>query len=170
MNRIALVIILLSLTKISYTQTKPADDKAAIKHVLNTFMNCLVHKDSIQFYSLFHKDPVIWIGAYKEQTQQNRLAKDSTKKNYFASTYKSFYNSISNLGEDEEKFYNINIFNDESVASVSFDYSFWEQGKKINWGKESWHLVKINNEWKIVSIIFSMDIEAINPEPKKTMQ
>ena len=170
MTRIALIIILLSLTKSSYTQNKPTNDKAAIKTVISNFMNYLVHKDSVQFYSLFHKDPVIWIGVYKEKTQQNRLAKDSTKKNYFSSTYKSFYNSISNLGEDEEKFYNINIFNDESVASASFDYSFWGKGKKINWGKESWHLVKIKDQWKIVSIIFSMDFEGVNPEPKKTMR
>jgi hypothetical protein len=39
--------------------------------------------------------------------------------------------------------------------------------QKENWGKESWGLVKIKNQWKITSVIFSMDYEKINPEPKR---
>lgn len=150
----------------SFGQNKGKTDKDYIKQVINTFMTCIVKKDSIQFYNLFNPDPVVWVGVFKGKTQQNRISKDSTKKNHFISDYKSFYRSISDL-ETEEKFYNIKIDNDESISTVSFDYSFWEKNKKINWGKESWHLVKIKDEWKITSVIFSMDYENVNPEPKK---
>ena len=148
-------------------QNKSKTDKADLKEVIKTFMTCLVKKDSVKFYNLFGADPVVWVGVFKDKTQQDRQNKDSTKKNYFVSNYKSFYRSISDLGTDEEKFYNIKIDNDESIATVSFDYSFWENDKKINWGKESWHLVKINDSWKITSVIFSMDFEKVNPEPQK---
>lgn len=130
-------------------------------------MNCLIHKDSQKFEELFHDEPTVWIGVFKDKTQQERLSKDSTKKNFFSSNYKSFYKSISDLGSDEEKFYNISIIEDGSIASVNFDYSFWGNKKKINWGKESWSLVKANGQWKITTVIFSLELESINPEPRR---
>jgi hypothetical protein len=163
------LIILIATFTIScaFGQNKGKTDKADIKQVINTFMTCIVKKNSIKFYNLFNSDPVVWVGVFKGKTQQERISKDSKKLNYFTSNYKSFYRSISDLGTDEEKFYNIKIDNDESIATVSFDYSFWEKNKKINWGKESWHLVKIKDEWKITGVIFSIDFEKVNPEPKK---
>ncbi|MDQ5930194.1 MAG: hypothetical protein QG594_1981 [Bacteroidota bacterium] len=167
MKRTLIILIATFTISLTFGQNKSKTDKDDIKVVINTFMTCLVKKDSIQFYNLFNADPVVWVGVFKDKTQQDRISKDNTKKNYFVSNYKSFYRSISDLGTDEEKFYNIKIDNDESIATVSFDYSFWEKNKKINWGKESWHLVKIKDEWKITSVIFSMDFEKVNPEPKK---
>ena len=167
MRNILIIFIATFTISFAFGQNKGKTGKDDIKQVINTFMSCLAKKDSIKFYNLFNSDPVVWVGIFKSKTQQDRISKDSTKKNYFISNYKSFYRSISDLGTDEEKFYNIKIDNDESIATVSFDYSFWEKDKKINWGKESWHLVKIKDEWKITSVIFSMDFEKVNPEPKK---
>jgi hypothetical protein len=166
MKRIIILLIATITTSITFGQNKIKTDKDNIKEVLNTFMTCLVKKDSVQFYNLFSVEPVAWVGVFKDKTQQNRISKDKTKKNYFVGNYKEFYRGISDSGEHEEKFYNIKIDNDESVATVFFDYSFWEKGQKINWGKEGWHLVKINDSWKITSVIFSMDFEDVNPEPK----
>jgi len=167
MKRILILLVIILTTTFIFGQNNNKSDKDDIKKVINIFMACLVKKDSIKFYNLFNADPVVWVGVYKDKTQQDRLKKDSTKRNFFVSNYKSFYRSISEIGADEEKFYNIKINNDESIAIVSFDYSFWEKGQKINWGKESWHLAKIKDNWKITSVIFSMDFEKINPEPKK---
>ena len=134
--------------------------------MLTTFMDCLVKKDSVKFYSLFHNERTVWIGVFKEKTQQNRLSKDSTKKGDFSSTYKKFFRSIFDSATYEEKYYNINIDEDGSIAFATFDYSFWKDKKKINWGKESWGLIKMDGQWKITSIIFSAEFENINPEPK----
>ncbi len=147
-------------------QADNTSDKAAIKAVVSTFMACLIKKDSVKFYNLFSIDPVAWVGVFKDRTTKALLKRDSTQKNYITDNYKDFYRSISDLGLNEEKFYNVRIDNDESVAAVFFDYSFWAKGEKLNWGKESWHLVKIKDSWKITSVIFSMDFEKINPEPK----
>jgi len=62
---------------------------------------------------------------------------------------KIFIEVFQTFEQTKKKFYNIKIDNDESIATVSFDYSFWEKGQKMNWGKESWHLVKIKDSWKI---------------------
>ncbi len=160
---LTLIVILLSLT--AFSQTKKTNNKEEIKKALNTFMECLVQKDSIKFYSLFHNDPIVWVGVTQQKTYENELKKNSKAKDNFKASYKAFYRHFYSK-EIEEKFYNIQILEDGYIASVTFDYSFLENKKKLNWGKESWAMIKTNGQWKITSIIFSTEDEVINPEPK----
>lgn len=148
----------------AFSQDRQSSSQKEIKQVMKTFMNCIIHKDSNTFYSLFHNEPVVWAGVFRDATQANRLKRDSTKKDHFSGDYKSFYRSIADDGSEEEKFYNIQICTDGNIASVTFDYSYWEKKIKVNWGKESWGLVRTNNQWKITSVIFSYESEAINKE------
>ena len=139
----------------------------SIRRVISTFMDCIVHHDSVKFYSLFHTDPVTWVGVFDEASQAAELKKNPQDTlNSFHSNYKSFYRSLSKKGFDEEKFYNIFIQQNDVVATVIFDYSFWHEGKKQNWGKETWGLIKANGTWKITSVIFSLEMENVKPEPK----
>jgi hypothetical protein len=167
MKKVTLALTLILLSNFAFSQNKETIDKKEIKQILNSFMECIVKKDSIKFYKLFHSEPVVWIGVIKDKTQEVVLKKDSTKNNYFESTYQKFYGFISDTGTDEEKFYNIAINEDGSIASVTFDYSFWKSKIKTNWGTESWGLVKINGQWKITSVLFSLESEKINPEPQR---
>jgi hypothetical protein len=169
MKNLFLFLALVFITQNSFSQKKENENSVQIKNVISTFMQCLVKKDSVKFYNLFYDKPekVVWCGVFKEKTQQECLKKDSSKKDNFSGDYKTFYRSISDSGTDEEKFYNIDIKEDGAIATVIFDYSFWENNIKINWGKESWGLMKIDGEWKITSVIFSYETEKYNPEPKK---
>jgi hypothetical protein len=56
----------------------------------------------------------------------------------------------------EETFSNISVETDGEIAPVSFDYAFLASGKKTNWGKEMWQLVRTENGWKIFSVIFTV--------------
>lgn len=165
MKRHIITLIILLFTQSAFSQTKNKNNKKEIQKVLNTFMECLVKKDSIKFYNLFHTDPTIWVGVTQQKTYANELKKDSTAKDNFRASYKSFYRHFYDK-EIEEKFYNIQIHEDGYIASIIFDYSFWEKGKKLNWGKESWAMIKTNGQWKITSVIFSTEDETISPEPK----
>lgn len=167
MKKITLLFTALLLSNLSFSQKKATNDPKEINQIINTFMSCIIKKDSIQFYNLFHNDPIVWIGVIKNKTHEVMLKKDSTRKNYFESTYQEFYRLISDTGTDEEKFYNITINEDGCIAAVTFDYSFWKSKIKRNWGKESWGLVKINGKWKITSVLFSLESEKINPEPNR---
>lgn len=163
MKRHIFTLIILLLNQAAFSQAK--NNKKEIHRVLNTFMECLVKKDSTKFYNLFHTDPVVWVGITQQKTYADELKKDSTAKDNFKANYQSFYRHFYNK-EIEEKFYNIQILEDGYIASVIFDYSFWEKGKKSNWGKESWTMIKTNEQWKITSVIFSTEDETINPEIK----
>jgi hypothetical protein len=165
MKRLIITLIIILLTQSAFSQTKRKSDKEEIHKVLNTFMCCLVKKDSTMFYNLFHLEPVVWVGVTHQRTFSSELKNDSTAKDNFRANYKSFYRHFYNK-EIEEKFYNIQILDNGYIASVIFDYSFWEKGNKTNWGKESWAMIKTNGQWKIASVIFSIEDEIINPEPK----
>ncbi|SHN15795.1 nuclear transport factor 2 family protein [Flavobacterium xinjiangense] len=163
MKRLTVFLILLLISNLTFGQNKETTDKKEIKQILNSFMDCIVKKDSIKFYTLFHNDPIVWIGVIKKTTHEVMLKKEPTRKNYFESTYKEFYRLLSDASE--EKFYNIDIKEDGSIAAVTFDYSFWKNKIKANWGAESWGLIKVNGNWKITSVLFSLESEKINPEP-----
>lgn len=166
MTRHIITFLVILLTQSVFSQTKT--DKREIQKVLNTFMECLVKKDSIKFYNLFHEDPIVWVGVTRQRSYRSELEKNKSEKDYFSATYKEFYRAFFNK-EIEEKFYNIQILQDGYIATVIFDYSFWNKGEKTNWGKESWGLIRTNGKWKITSVIFSIEYESINPEPKRQM-
>jgi serine beta-lactamase-like protein LACTB, mitochondrial len=164
-KRIILLIIIQSLLeKISFCQSSLSSEKNKINFILNEFMQCIETKDSIKMYKMFHKGPVTWIGVYREATQSERLKKDSLTMNYKISDYKTWFRNVCKPDPRREDFNNIQIIEDGNIASVTFDYSFWVNNKKGNWGKEFWHLVKEKENWKIASVIFSIELEIYKPE------
>lgn len=159
------LVIQFFLAQFAFCQTPVSSDKDKINLVLTEFMQCIETKDSVKMYNLFHKGPVTWIGVYKEVTQIQRQKKDSLALNYKISDYKTWFRNISSKIEPRrEDFNNIQIIEDGSIASVTFDYSFWANNKKGNWGKEFWHLIKESGDWKIASVIFSMELEIYKHE------
>ena len=104
-------------------------DKEMIMDVLNAFMGCIKKKDSVVYYSLFHKDPVVWIGISKPITYQNDLQHNKNASDLYNSTHHRFFRGIDEAGTEEEKFYNIHIIEDGAIASVMFDYSFGFEAK-----------------------------------------
>lgn len=159
MRKLVFSGLLVSVVLSGICQQKDDNEVTEVRKVLNTFMDCLIHKDSARFYSLFQDGPVAWVGVYKPKTERQTLEKDSTAKTVFNGDYRRFYRGILRDAATEEKFTNIVIQSDDRVASVIFDYSFWLDGKMTNWGKESWSLVKISGKWKISSVIFSIELQ-----------
>jgi serine beta-lactamase-like protein LACTB len=149
--------------------TEQISDRQKIEIILHSFMECIESRDSEKMYSFFLEEPVTWIAVNKEATQKERLKINPTALNYQRSDYKTWFQSVMKNGLKQEHFKNIDIVEDGYVASVSFDYSFWVNQKKGNWGKELWHLIKVGENWKIVSVIFSKELEAIKPEPQDTI-
>lgn len=162
----AIIIFAFLITQVAFGQKSKTNNQKEIHTVLQTFMDCLVQKDSTKFYALFHNDPVVWVGVTHQKSYAAELKKDSTSKDNFRATYKSFYRHYYTKAI-EEKFSNIKVLENGYIATVMFDYSFWENGKKTNWGKENWAMIKTNGQWKITAVNFSIEEESINPEPKQ---
>ncbi|WP_415326622.1 nuclear transport factor 2 family protein [Chryseobacterium sp. MMS23-Vi53] len=155
-----LFILFLLGCNFAFAQTK---DEIAIRKVMDDFMGCIKTRDEAKFVSLF-QEPVLWTGMFTERTHAKRLEKNPKATSFFTDDYKAFIKSF-NDDKSEEKFDNIKIIEDGSIASANFDYSFWYDGKMENWGKEIWTLMKTNGVWKITSVSFSMDLTKYYPQP-----
>ncbi|NTE02203.1 hypothetical protein G6M26_28145 [Agrobacterium tumefaciens] len=141
-------------------------EKVKIKKVIQNFRQSIIKKDAVLFNQLFHENPVVWIGVVKDRTQKKVLElnpADTTT--FFRVTYESFFKYILKSGKTEEKFENIKIINDDVIASVTFNYSFWNEKAMTNWGNEYWQLIKVKGQWKIVSIIYSYELTKFYPKP-----
>ncbi len=169
MKKIAVILSFFAALAVNgLAQNKLTETKnvAELNAVLTSFMKSIRNKDMETFYSLFHEEPVVWIGVYKVNSHRNRLQKDNNIKDYKSGSYQNFFQNIRD-NKIEERYYNLEIAEDGYIASLTFDYSFWRDGKKGNWGKESWGLIKTNGQWKITSVIYSIELERVTKEPKR---
>ena len=147
---------------------KPSTDKQQIEQLLHVFMTSIEKKDTSSLFSLFADVPVSWVAVWKPETFKE-LKK--TKPNEPLVEYRDYKTWVTGLMRDrlyQEKFTNPVIAEDGTIGSVTFDYSFLVNNKKGNWGKESWGLIKVNDKWKIASVLFSVELEKFKPSANES--
>ena len=60
----------------------------------------------------------------------------------------------------EEKFHNIEIRQDGDLGLVTFNYDFVINDKVHHSGLEVWQLCKIDGQWKILSVVWTIHIHS----------
>ena len=140
----------------AYTRAQAERD---LLGVIETFRTSIIRKDKVAFLALFHNGTVVWQGVDSDalMAKSGRRADVDAKAAFDpARSPRSFIEGIANEKDrSEERFDNIAIDTDGDVASITFDFVYLLNGRPINVGKESWHLVRSVNGWKIVSVIYS---------------
>ena len=122
--------------------------------------------------TLFLHEDITWTGTTSRDTIARIAAaeKDSGRplpRKYFNGKPRKFIEGIAKDKEAlAETFGNVRIDSDGEVAQVWFDYSFMAGGKRQNWGKESWQMVRTDAGWKIAAVVWSMTFEPDPPEKK----
>ena len=155
-----LVLFMASATFL-YSQDQ---DKKEIEQIIETFRKSIIEKDKESFLPLFYKEDIPWIGAADRATHEYFKKRMPNAPVTQDGSYEQFINFIVGSGSAlEEKFWNTEINSDEGIGTVTFDYSFNVDGNVQNWGKESWHLVRTLEGWKIVSVIYSMISNKVKP-------
>lgn len=148
------------------------DPQAAAKReigaVIEAFRSAIIEKDKPKFLALFpDSGPVAWQSVISDDNlKQLRLKKPDTGKARPNAKYThlGFIDGIvADKERAEETFDNIRIDTDGDVAAVAFDYRFLSDGRETNRGLESWNLVRTDDGWKIVSVVWSMRWE---PKPQ----
>jgi len=139
-----------------------AADRAAIEQVVERFRTAIIAKDKPGFLALFLPGSVAWESAIGDESLQRlRGKRPETQKVKPDPQHNpvSFIDGIVTEPQStEEKFRNLRIDGDADVASVVFDYSFHEGNRETNNGVEAWHLVRTEQGWRIVSVIWSMNL------------
>jgi hypothetical protein len=160
---IALAASLLPMTVDPSPALQPAYTDAQAEHDLNklveTFRTAIIRKDKAAFLDLFADAPIKWQPVDSDaRLAQSRSAGRSVAKVVSdpANGPLSFIDNIVGSSDGhEETFENIQIQNDNDIASITFDFSYRVNGKPITVGKESWHVVRSDEGWKIISVIYS---------------
>ena len=170
MKRLSAAILMLGGLNVlpHYAFAQPADSKAQIEQVVETFRTAIINKDEETFLKLFLKEDTTWAGvttdASIERLYANRPKPEMKRPfKFFISSPPKFISSIAkNKGKLAETISNVSIDSDGEVGQVWFDYTFVDGSYKENWGKESWQMVRTNDGWKIAAVVWSQEL---NPTP-----
>jgi len=149
----------------AFAQVKP-DDRSEISKLIEDYSQSVIERDSTTFYDLFNEGIVIWGAVLAERSAAKDVVNAKpVRNNYSSGSYKGFMRALFRYSSAEDKFDNIRIVTDGSVASVMMDYSFWANSKMTNWGGKYLGLVKREGKWKISSVIYSIELASHYPQP-----
>ncbi|WP_108868575.1 hypothetical protein [Aquimarina aquimarini] len=154
-------MILMCLT----TKAQKISDVEKLYDVIEVFKTAFVDSTKEQqFYDLFLHDSITWASVYEGKTKEYLEIEDNYKP-IFSGSFKDFYKWIRKDGDYKENFYNLIINLDNNHATVSFEYTFEKKDEIQNWGKEYWTILKVENNWKIASVLWTMNYQNIEQCP-----
>lgn len=168
MKTIRLMPLMLLMAIQQLHAQQKATDQTAIINLINQYSKSVIERDSIAFYRLFNAGTVTWCAALKDGSQEKEVLKKgklAASTNYFSGSYKGFMRGLFRYKKTEDKFDNIKIYGDGTVATVMMDYSFWADGKMTNWGNKYLGLIKRDGDWKITSVIYSLELTDYFAQP-----
>lgn len=148
----------------SVTRTRERlEDTRAIEQVVESFARALREKNKPLYMGLFFSEKADEIGwqyvsedrrlAHIRQTKPDAIKARRIPGNHFISLIDE---AVATKASRDEKFSNVSVDTDGEIASVSFDYEFHADGKKTNWGREMWQLVRTETGWKIFSVVYTI--------------
>ena len=138
-------------------------ETAAVKQVVEDFRLAILNKDRPAYMRLFFSERPEDIG-WQTVVDDAKLAKirlerpQAVKARHIpGNNFVALIDTVvaSNVSE-EERISNVQVDTDGEIASVSFDYAYLSDGKVTNWGKEQWLLVRTEQGWKIVSVVYTI--------------
>lgn len=144
----------------SYAPRREAssEDSKAILQLAAKFQEAIKTKNSKELSTLLLNDNILFTRS--SDSKEKQRINETSDVNFDGIRYGSlsgFSQLLSTSKDDlEEKFYNLTVTQDGSVAWVMFDYQFLVDGKAKNHGVETWQLFKPDgNTWKIISVVWS---------------
>ncbi|MBZ4400872.1 nuclear transport factor 2 family protein [Myxococcus faecalis] len=160
--KLSLLLLSCLVSLPAFAQATAKDTTAArqqITAVVDDFRDAILQKDKKKFLGLFLREDITWQSVDGDELMKRRRQKNpqATRINLTArETPTRFIDGIvADKGRSEEKFINVRIDTDGTIASVSFEFTFLFDDRVINRGQESWHLVNTDSGWKIASVIWS---------------
>ncbi|TDR41541.1 SnoaL-like protein [Tahibacter aquaticus] len=132
--------------------------EAAIRQVVRQFQEGIRAKDGAALRSLFLAKDNSWLRVATTAEWQYLRSRRADAAKVEAGSYENFVREIVDDSESvEERFSNIHIHTNGTVASVHFDFVFIAGERTTNQGQEAWHLVNTEQGWKISSVIYSAE-------------
>ena len=155
-----LVVLLSLLLHLPAHAQAGQSDADNIRAVAQAFRQAIVDKDETAFMALFLDERTTWLSVASEARlaaarsaglpAPRRVRTDPDR------TPLSFIRGIvESDGPHDEVFSDMRISSDGDIASLYFDFTYLFNGRPINAGREAWLLVRTEDGWRIVSVIWS---------------
>jgi len=166
MKKIILVVSILLFAQVSFANTT-SDNKPLYK-IVKDFESAITTKDRSKYFNLFYEGTISWVGVSSTndfEKNKNRAEAEKIKGNKswqpmktYTGDHIHFFDAIISPTKDPKmKFENIKIQHDGDVASIYFDYGFYEGNVRGAWGTKRLLLVNTESGWKINSVVFSIN-------------
>ncbi|WP_266157857.1 nuclear transport factor 2 family protein [Dyella silvatica] len=137
----------------------PAAAKVQIEQLVDAFKAAIIAKDGATLSAMFLPGGA-WISVYDDETYRHIKTKRPEAPRLMPDDYKKFADFVSKSPKPiEEKFSDVRIETDGTVATVYFDYRFLLDGKQTNQGSETWQLVNTGDAWKINAMLYSIKLD-----------
>ncbi|MGA2426330.1 MAG: nuclear transport factor 2 family protein [Terriglobales bacterium] len=135
-----------------------ADDLTKIRSVLEEFRQDIIHKDGYALSKLVLNPDVLFHHTNTQEEIDSARKYNAQFDGIGPSQLDGFARFLSTSKDKlEEKFHNIEIRQDGPLGLVTFNYDFVVNDKVTNSGLEHWQLCKIDGQWKILSVVWTID-------------
>lgn len=134
--------------------------RGELEAVVETFRRAIIDKDRARFATLFLREDIPWQDVNSDADLARMKARDPAAAKVTIDRrygWRSFIAGIAtSASQQEERFRNLRIETDGDIAALWFDYSFHEDGRETNHGREAWQLVRDAQGWKIAAVAYSV--------------
>ena len=153
----SLILAACLVAPVHAANTNADADVAAIRHVVQQFQTAIIAHDGKTLGSLFLPEGGAWRSALDDATYAAAKARNPAAPRTMPSTWQDFVGFVQRSTKPiEERFHDVRIDTNGTVASVWFDFEFVEDGKVTNRGSETWQLVRMDDGWKINAMLYSI--------------
>ena len=134
-----------------------ADDLAKISGVLEEFRQDIIHKDGYALTKLM-LSPNVLFHPLDDQEQVDSVRKYNAQFDGIDPSALDGFAKLLATSKDklQEKFRNIEIRQDGPLGLVTFNYDFVINDKVHHSGLEVWQVCKIDGQWKILSVVWTV--------------
>jgi hypothetical protein len=138
------------------THAEHAAARSQLQSFVDSFRASISSKNGAKLASMFLPE-TRFVSVYDDETFRSLKAKRPSASKVLVTDSKKFTDFVSTSPKPlEERFTNIRIDTDGTVATVQFNYGFYNGGALTNDGVETWQLVNSESGWKISAMLFSV--------------
>ena len=135
-----------------------ADDLTKIRSVVEEFRQDVIHKDGSALTKLMLNPNVLFHHINNQEEVDSARKSNAQFDGVGPSQLDGFVKLLATSKDKlEEKFNNIEIRQDGVLGLVTFNYDFVINDKVHHSGLEVWQLCKIDGQWKILSVTWTID-------------
>ena len=135
-----------------------ADDLAKIRGVLEEYRQDIIRKDGYAITKILLNSDVLFHHTNTQEEIDKARKLNAQFDGIGPSELDGFVEFLATSKDKlEEKFQNIEIRQDGPLGLVTSNYDFVENDKVTNSGIEHWQVCKIDGQWKILSVTWTID-------------